>query len=62
MPIPDEIRNINIKRKILIIEDEKAEVNALKRLLLKDSSHELTIAYNGFRSCTKNYMIVSRIS
>lgn len=48
MPIPDEFVAYSNKKKILIVDDDKNMSNSIRRLLRKENSYEIDVAYDGF--------------
>lgn len=53
MPIPDSLSSRGSTRKILIVDDDANMVSSLKRLLKKDPSFEVDVAYDGFEAGIK---------
>jgi excisionase family DNA binding protein len=50
MPIPDSLSQRGNTRKILIVDDDANMVSSLKRLLKKEPSVEVDVAYDGFEA------------
>ena len=48
MPVPVELRANGIKKRILIVDDDKGMVHAIKRTLATGGKFEIETAYNGF--------------
>ncbi|MBF0570046.1 MAG: response regulator [Candidatus Omnitrophica bacterium] len=53
MPIPENLSTRGEGRKILIVDDDINMVNAIKRILRKDPSFEIDVAYDGFEAGIK---------
>lgn len=56
MPIPEELAgavNINGKKRILIVDDDKEMVGSIVRLLKREDKYELEMAYDGFEAGQK---------
>jgi len=48
MPIPEVLRNNQDKQSILIVDDDKAMVKAIKRTLILENKYEIETAEDGF--------------
>ena len=48
MPIPSEFSSNNDKKKILIVDDDKGMVHAIKRVLMMSGKFDIGTAYDGF--------------
>ncbi|MDD4202075.1 MAG: response regulator [Candidatus Omnitrophica bacterium] len=55
MPVPTQLKGGSIKRKLLIIDDDKNEISSIKRLLSKEKGYIVEFAYNGFEAAQKLY-------
>ena len=53
MPIPENFEARGDSRKILIVDDDINMVNAIKRILRKEQSFEIDVAYDGFEAGIK---------
>jgi len=53
MPIPESLLTRGNARKILIVDNDANMVSSLKRLLKKDASFEVDVAYDGFEAGIK---------
>lgn len=54
MPIPQElVEPVVLKKKILIVDDDRGMVHSLQRLLMLDGQFELYVAYDGFEAGQK---------
>ena len=48
MPVPSELRSNGVKKRILIVDDDKGMVHAIKRVLVTGGKFEIETAYDGF--------------
>jgi len=48
IPIPDELKKDDGKKRILIVDDDEAMVSSIKRLLSIQKKYEIDVAYDGF--------------
>ena len=48
MPVPVELRSNGIKKRILIVDDDRGMVHAIKRVLVTGGKFEIEAAYDGF--------------
>jgi excisionase family DNA binding protein len=53
MPIPDSLSARGNSRKVLVVDDDVNMINSLKRLLRKEQSFEIDVAYDGFEAGIK---------
>jgi len=48
IPVPDELRTNDGKKRILIVEDDEDMVQSIRRMLLTENKYEIDVAYDGF--------------
>ncbi len=53
MPIPSEFREVGVGHKILIVDDDKEMVSAIKRVLLSHHGFTVDVAFDGFSAGQK---------
>jgi excisionase family DNA binding protein len=55
IPIPEELRSFEIKKKILIVDDDQEMVDSIKRMLMMEDNYKIETAYDGFSAGQKFY-------
>ena len=56
MPVPEELAvsiEMNGKKRILIVDDDKSMVDSIQRLLKRENKYDLEVAYDGFEAGQK---------
>lgn len=53
MPIPSEFQEVGVGHKVLIVDDDKEMVSAIKRVLLSHQGFEVDVAFDGFSAGQK---------
>ncbi|MBF0485607.1 MAG: response regulator [Candidatus Omnitrophica bacterium] len=53
MPIPEELQEGSTQKKVLIVDDDKEMVNAIRRVISSQNHFQVDIAYDGFMAGQK---------
>jgi excisionase family DNA binding protein len=53
MPIPAELQSAPVLTKILIVDDDRGIVLALRRMLMMENKYDIDVAYDGFEAGKK---------